>query len=142
MYSVQGQCKPSAIECIRIAEAPPELADESHIRRQRYGVFRNPTIPFACYSHTINMVFCTKSCNYSIFFVPLRPNIFVLDYDNNINHRTVDSTVGHDARLGVCVLYAGRDVGTIAKVAIGFCIGRDDGCLGVVVTDSCDGDGS
>ena len=26
---VQGQCKPNAIEFIRIAEAPPELADES-----------------------------------------------------------------------------------------------------------------
>jgi len=26
---VQGQCKPNAIEFIQIAEAPPELADES-----------------------------------------------------------------------------------------------------------------
>ena len=57
---MQGQCKPNAIEYIRIAEAPPELADESCIRRQRYGVFRNSTIPFACYLHTINMVFYTK----------------------------------------------------------------------------------
>jgi len=45
MFSVQGQCKPNAIEFIRIAEAPPELAVESCIRRQRYGDFRNPTIP-------------------------------------------------------------------------------------------------
>jgi hypothetical protein len=45
MFSVQGQCKPNAIEFIRIAEAPPELAVESCIRLQRYGDFRNPTIP-------------------------------------------------------------------------------------------------
>jgi len=33
---MQGQCKPSAIECIRIAEAPPVLAVETCFRQQRY----------------------------------------------------------------------------------------------------------
>ena len=30
------KCKPSAIECIRIAEAPPVLAVETCFRQQRY----------------------------------------------------------------------------------------------------------
>ena len=36
MFSVQGQCKPNAIEFIRIAEAPPELAVATCLRLQRY----------------------------------------------------------------------------------------------------------
>ena len=35
-FLVQGQCKPNAIEFIRIAEAPPELAVETCFRLQRY----------------------------------------------------------------------------------------------------------
>jgi len=37
--TVQGQCKPNAIECIRIAEAPPELAVETCFRLQSYDIF-------------------------------------------------------------------------------------------------------
>ena len=56
---LQVQCKPSAIECIRIAEAPPELADEfqnssakvrrfPHPHNPNHGAFR---IPHLWYFH-------------------------------------------------------------------------------------------
>ena len=60
--------------------------------------------------------------------------------DDNIDHRTVDSAAGHDARLGLRVLYEERDVGSIAEVAAGFCIGRDGGGIGMVAANSGDGD--
>ena len=40
MFLVQGQCKPNAIELVRIAEAPPVLAVETCFRRQRYEVWK------------------------------------------------------------------------------------------------------
>ncbi len=47
----------NAIEFIRIAEAPPELAVATCLRLQRYGDFFIPTIPLTRYLHTTFMVF-------------------------------------------------------------------------------------
>ena len=49
-FSVQGQCKPSVIEFIRITEAPPELAVATCLRLQGYGDFDTPTIPMMGHS--------------------------------------------------------------------------------------------
>ena len=54
---MQGQCKSNAIEFIRIAKAPPVLADGTCFRRQRYGDFRTFTIAMIWHSiyHTFGM---------------------------------------------------------------------------------------
>ena len=59
--------------------------------------------------------------------------------DNYIAYRTADSAAGHNARLCLRILHEGGNVGSIAKVAVGLCIGCDGCCISVVVADSSDG---
>ena len=61
LFLVQGQCKPNAIEFIRIAEAPPELAVETCFRLQMYGDFRTLTIPSICHSIYHKHGICIKN---------------------------------------------------------------------------------
>ena len=68
----------------------------------------------------------------------LNHNIAPDDYD--INYRTADSAAGHNARLSFCILHAGRDVASIAKVVTRLCIGCDGSGIGMVAADSGDGD--
>ena len=43
--------------------------------------------------------------------------------------------------IGLRILHEGRNVGSIAKVAVGLRFGRDGGRIGLVAIDTCDGDG-
>ena len=62
-------------------------------------------------------------------------------YDDDIDYRTVDSTAGHDARLSLCVFHEGRNVCAVTENIARLCIGCDGGSIGMVATDSLDGDG-
>ena len=68
-FIVQGQCKPNAIEFIRIAEAPPELAVDiflSTAKVRRFLRSYNPTsaafcIPYVWHSRSFLFIFGIKS---------------------------------------------------------------------------------
>ena len=74
------------------------------------------------------------------FFV-LLSTFRIFAHDDNTDHRIIGSTAGYHARLRLRVLHEGRDVGAAPEIVIGLRLRGDGGCIGVVATDSCDGDG-
>ncbi len=60
-----------------------------------------------------------------VLYNPKKSIIFAPDYDDDIDYRTADSAAGHDAWLSLRVLHEGRNVGSIAEVAVGLCFRRD-----------------
>ncbi len=53
----------------------------------------------------------------------------------------VDSFVGDYVGFGICVFYEETNVDAVTENIVGFCLGGDGGCFGVVAIDSCDGYG-